>query len=221
MRLILKTSEKFVRHWQNRPLTEFKTGPRGSRNAQLAPKRSLIPMVSLCHRLRVGVAMVLAASAIGSGASSMCTVAMRDDEISGTASVALAIPCVAPLSSAPMQRWRAQAEEQEQKVRREREARKRQEAQIMQERKAQSDAEWNAWLNAAIEAERKFMFDVHAQVIAEERKNYRAEIQRQVADAVRELRTEFNRRLGELRAELQDDGKVIDLPKGSWQRHVA
>src|SRR6266566_6384964 len=26
MRLILKTSETFVRHWQNRPLTEFKTG---------------------------------------------------------------------------------------------------------------------------------------------------------------------------------------------------
>jgi hypothetical protein len=26
MRLILKTSETFVRHWQNRPLTEFKSG---------------------------------------------------------------------------------------------------------------------------------------------------------------------------------------------------
>jgi F0F1-type ATP synthase membrane subunit b/b' len=61
---------------------------------------------------------------------------------------------------------------------------------------------------------------VHAQVIAEERKNYRAEIQRQVAAATQKLRTEFKTLLRELRAELRDDGKIVDLPKGSW-RHVA
>jgi hypothetical protein len=123
-------------------------------------------------------------------------------------------------SSEPLERWKREQEELECRRQREREASARQEQRIMTERKVQSDAEWNAWLNAAIEAERKSMFDIHAQVIAEERKNYRAEIQRQVADAARKLRTEFNRQLRELRAELRDEGTVVDLPKGSW-RHVA
>jgi hypothetical protein len=131
-------------------------------------------------------------------------------------------------SSLPMQRWRAEQEETERRRQWERERLERQQEEHVRQMQAKSDESWNAWLNAAIEAERKFMFDVHAQVIAEERKRGRAEI----ATAVGELRAEMNVKVAAEVEKLRDeiimkrtsitrDGathEVIDLPAGSWWR---
>jgi hypothetical protein len=77
----------------------------------------------------------------------------------------------------------------------------------MHERKAQSDAEWNAWLSAGIEAalstEGHVLRDTLVGLIVELRREWRDEIQTAV---------------GELRAELlavqrsAERGKILDLP---------
>jgi hypothetical protein len=123
-------------------------------------------------------------------------------------------------SSAPMNRWRAEAEETERRRQQDRERSKReQEEQVRQ--MTQADASWNAWLRAGIERalaeDWELKVQILGRVVSEERERERKEIKR----AVDKLRVEFSRQLRELRAELQDDGKIIDLPKGSWQRHVA
>jgi hypothetical protein len=73
---------------------------------------------------------------------------------------------------------------------------------------------WNQWattvcnqqIAAAWERHWDFCGDVIAQVIAEERNIHRAELRRQIADAIRELRAELN----EQRA--RDAGQIIDMP---------
>jgi hypothetical protein len=96
---------------------------------------------------------------------------------------------------------------------------------------AENDS-WNQWattvcnqrIAAAFAEFREFEHDVIAQVIAEERKTYRAEIRRQIGDALRELRdelVEYGRRgdetVRQLRQEIAvargyDKDKVLDLP---------
>jgi hypothetical protein len=124
-------------------------------------------------------------------------------------------------SSAPLNRWRTEAEETERRRQQERERSKRQQEEHVRQMQAKSDDAWNEWLSAGIEAAIKRDWDlhrdVHAQVIAEERRRERKEL----AEAIDKLRAEFKTQLRELRAELQDDGKIIDLPKGSWRRDVA
>lgn len=74
---------------------------------------------------------------------------------------------------------------------------------------------WNQWAATVFDqqfAEKwEWQRDVIAQVIAEERKSYRAEIRRQIGDAVRELRDELILKRGH-------DNGVIDLPNPLMRR---
>jgi hypothetical protein len=73
---------------------------------------------------------------------------------------------------------------------------------------AASQASWDAWALAHIANEREFQREVHAQVIAEERKHIRAELKR--------MRSDFELKLDELRTELTkqrgiEGGGIVDL----------
>jgi hypothetical protein len=102
------------------------------------------------------------------------------------------------LAEDPLVRWRCLRERSQEP------APKRQRGldTMSDEQQAQHWAQWNAWcdarIGAAIEAEREFMKDVHAQVIAAERRLWRDEI----AALRAELRKEDNAK-----------NAVIDLPK--------
>jgi hypothetical protein len=132
-----------------------------------------------------------------------------------------------PGSNAGMNKWRAEAEE----FQRKREAHARQERRAMDERKARSDADWNNWADskiaAALEAHafNDRQRDILGMVIAEERKRERAELTKTLGEVVAELRQqlrdEIDAKVRELRTELRDDGKIVDLPKGSWRRSDA
>jgi hypothetical protein len=110
----------------------------------------------------------------------------------------------------PVAKWRREADElsarraafEAERHRREREQREA----AMTQTKAESDAAWEAWLAARLEQDWEYRRDILAAVVAEERKNYRAEIRRQIGDAIRELRAELN----EQRA--RDAGQIIDMP---------
>jgi hypothetical protein len=107
-------------------------------------------------------------------------------------------------SSAPMNRWRAEQEQ----FQREREAYAQQEQRKMDERKAQSDAEWNVWFDAklatALTTKGHDLFDAFVGIIVELRRERRAEIKK----AIDELRAELDMQ----REHAAKFGEVIDLP---------
>jgi hypothetical protein len=75
---------------------------------------------------------------------------------------------------------------------------------------------WNNWLARAIEAERDFMHDVHAQVIAEERKLWRREIQDKLSSETRVLSEQIKALQAEvsgLRTALAEQRAVVGLYK--------
>jgi hypothetical protein len=112
----------------------------------------------------------------------------------------------------PVRRWKREADEQQERFQREREARAQQERRTMDERKAQSDAEWNKWCDTKIAAAlaefREFEHDVIAQVIAEERTG----TERAIKKAVSALRDE-------LITKQRDAGNIVDLPNPLPRRH--
>jgi hypothetical protein len=128
-------------------------------------------------------------------------------------------------SSAPMNRWRAQAEEWERKCKLERERRHAEEKRIMTERKAQHDANWNRWIDRKIaHALDSFSFnglqtEVLGAVIAEIRHQLRAEFAEQLAEYGRrgdECVTQLRQEIAAAKA--HESGKILDLPSGSWWR---
>jgi hypothetical protein len=122
------------------------------------------------------------------------------------------------LPSTAMNKWREEAAEQEERLRRAQVERAEQERRIMDERKAQSDAGLNAWVGAKIAAAldgygfNDVQTSALGQIIGEIRQRIRDEITEQVGG----LRAEFNMRQS---AERQDrKSEVLDLPREFWKR---
>jgi hypothetical protein len=122
-----------------------------------------------------------------------------------------------PVPSTAMDRWRAEAAEQDERRRRVREADAEHQRREM-ERRTMASEDWNAWLRAGVDAAREEQpftdrqIDVLGMFIAEERERMRKEIQQAV---------------GELRAEIAvqksvereaREGEIIDLPRELWKR---
>ena len=134
-------------------------------------------------------------------------------------------------SNAGMDRWRAEARDWEVKCERAREAHAQQERRAMHERKAQSDAEWNAWADTKIAAAIKQFAQEYSEEVVEvvfsrmDKHKSAADAKltktlgQVVAELRQQLRDEIDAKVRELREEIimkritiSPDNTVIDMP---------